>query len=149
MTQNNIEKVYSLTPMQKGMLFNYVKSGNSTYFVQKSINLQGKFNIDNAVNSFKILSRKYDVLRTSIFYNSGSEPKQIVLKNREIEVNVIELDEQKSIKSIEESDIRRGFDLTKDSLLRATIILNSSIDTTIIWSFNHIILDGWCMSILL
>lgn len=149
MAQNNIEKVYSLTPMQKGMLFNYIKSGNSTYFVQKSINLQGKFNIDNAVNSFKILSRKYDVLRTSIFYNSGSEPKQIVLKNREIEVNVIELDEQKSIKSIEEADIRRGFDLTKDSLLRATIILNSSSDITIIWSFNHIILDGWCMSILL
>ena len=86
---SNIEKVYGLTPMQKGMLFNYIKSGKTTYFVQKSTHLKGKFNLNNAVSSFRILSKKYDILRTSIFYNSGTDPKQVVLKNREIEVNII------------------------------------------------------------
>lgn len=146
---SNIEKVYGLTPMQKGMLFNYIKSGKTTYFVQKSTHLKGRFNLNDAVSSFRILSKKYDILRTSIFYNSGTEPKQVVLKNREIEVNIVHSKEETNIEKIENDDFNRGFDLTQDSLLRVTLVVQKSDYITIIWSFNHIILDGWCMSILL
>ncbi|MGT2638133.1 condensation domain-containing protein [Streptococcus ratti] len=148
MTKNNIEKVLDLTPMQKGMLFNYVKSGVSTYFVQKSVKLTGNFSTQNAILSLRVLSRKYEILRTSFFYKTGADPKQVVLKNRDIEYTVIKADED-SLKKIEEDEKSRGFDLSKDSLLRVAFVIHDDNHCTIIWNFNHIILDGWCMSILL
>ena len=148
-TKNNIERVYGLTPMQRGMLYTYLKDSNtSSYFIQKSIAVHGALNLDYVKASLRILGKKHSVLRTSIFHKAKGEPKQVVLANREIEcIEVQATKEQVAV--IEQQDKERGFDLMNDALLRVTIAHISDNENVLIWSFHHIILDGWCMAILL
>lgn len=147
--KNNIERVYGLTPMQRGMLYTYLKDRNtSLYFIQKSIVVHGVLHLDYVKASLRILGKKHSVLRTSIFHKVKGEPKQVVLVNREIEcIEVQAIKEQ--VVLIEQQDKEYGFDLMNDVLLRVTIAHISDSENVLIWSFHHIILDGWCMAILL
>lgn len=148
-SKNNIERVYKLTPMQQGMLFSYINEQNkSSYFIQKSLIIEGNLNIEMVKKSLEVLANKHSVLRTSIFYGTKGEPKQVVLKNRDIECNEYNCKDEE-IGKIEQEDKNRGFDLVKDSLLRVSILTISDKKHVMIWSFHHIILDGWCMAILL
>ena len=147
--KNNIERVYGLTPMQRGMLYTYLKDRNSSsYFVQKSIVIHGKLNLEYVRSSLRILGKKHSVLRTSIFCKAKGEPKQVVLANREIECIEVQVTKEQ-VEMVEQRDRQRGFDLMKDVLLRVTIAHISDDENVLIWSFHHIILDGWCMAILL
>ena len=46
-------------------------------------------------------------------------------------------------------DRGQGFDLEKDSLARVCKITTESGDTLLLWNFNHIIMDGWSLPIVL
>jgi len=150
-----IESIYSLSPMQEGMLYHKMYNDNSTeYFVRSVMKLRGKLDISKVRKSLDLLSVKYEILRTTfVIPKKGDRPWQVVLKDREIELNVIDLSTNESpakeIEKIKEDDLGRGFDLEKDSLLRMTIIKLSLDENIMLWSFHHIILDGWCISLLL
>ncbi|WP_281944515.1 condensation domain-containing protein, partial [Paenibacillus tyrfis] len=44
-------------------------------------------------------------------------------------------------------DKARGFDLTKDTLMRVSILRTGEETLRFIWSFHHIVMDGWCLSL--
>lgn len=43
----------------------------------------------------------------------------------------------------------RGFDLTKDDLIRVAVIQKDNNSYDLIWSSHHIIMDGWYIGIVL
>ena len=151
---NNIEKIYSLTPMQEGMLYHKQLDEQSTgYVLQARIHITGKLKIEKVKESLVLLAEKYDVLRTVIVFSKKSnKPLQVVLNDRKIECNVIELpdstEKENEIVNIQRADIRRGFNLYKDSLLRVTVLRKLEEEYVLLWSSHHIIIDGWCMSLL-
>ncbi|MGM9979362.1 MAG: amino acid adenylation domain-containing protein [Clostridium sp.] len=152
--EQNVESIYDLTPMQEGMLFHKLLDEKSTgYFVQEIVRFNGEINSERIKEAINLVAKKYDVLRTSIMYNNISKPRQVIIKNREIEVIEIALlnsdDESKEIEKICKNDINRGFDLENDSLLRVTIIKGNNNKNKLIMSFHHIIMDGWCISLIL
>lgn len=53
------------------------------------------------------------------------------------------------MQNIKLNDIERGFDLEEDSLIRFTIVKLSNNETKLILCFHHIMMDGWCLQILL
>ncbi|MGM9978728.1 MAG: amino acid adenylation domain-containing protein, partial [Clostridium sp.] len=151
---NTIENIYSLTPMQEGMLYHRLLDSKSTnYFVQHVLKFNEKLELENIKSAFSLLSKKYDVLRTAILYKNLTKPRQVVYNDRDIEISIIDLslsnDKNEKIEKIKKDDINRGFDLEKDSLMRATIIKTSEEEYRLVWSFHHIIMDGWCISLLI
>ncbi|WP_281944516.1 condensation domain-containing protein, partial [Paenibacillus tyrfis] len=44
-------------------------------------------------------------------------------------------------------DKARGFDLTQDVLMRVSILRTGEETLRFIWSFHHIVMDGWCLSL--
>ncbi|KMJ57101.1 hypothetical protein AB685_16870, partial [Bacillus sp. LL01] len=152
---NNIEKVYSLSPLQEGMLFHQMlneKSGN--YVVQTSLKIKGDFSVDVANESIQLLARKHEALRTMIPLNRFRKPVQIVLRDRLIDFEELDFQEYSSeeqeaeIEKFLEQDSKRGFDFEKASNFRVAIIRLSQDEWMMIWSFHHIIIDGWCLPIL-
>ncbi|NLG03538.1 MAG: amino acid adenylation domain-containing protein, partial [Clostridia bacterium] len=152
---NNIENIYELTPMQEGMLFhNLVDSNSTAYVVQFVFNINFKMRKEFLEKALELLADKYSVLRTFFVYNKVKKPYQIVAKKRKIESELIDYsdcDESKKIEELEKilkADIERGFDLQNDSLLRVKCIQLSSCNGKLIFTNHHIIMDGWCNTIL-
>ncbi|MGO1370116.1 MAG: condensation domain-containing protein, partial [Senegalia sp. (in: firmicutes)] len=151
----NIEKIYSLSPLQEGMLYHQIldeKSGN--YVVQTTLKINGNLSVDLAKESIQLLAKKHDVLRTLIPLNRFKKSVQIVLKEKEIEFKEFDFQvfssEEQEIKIDEflKKDVERGFDFEKSSNFRVAIIKSSYNEWIMVWSFHHIIIDGWCLSIL-
>ncbi|MGO1370160.1 condensation domain-containing protein, partial [Senegalia sp. (in: firmicutes)] len=155
--KKNIQSIYALSPLQEGILFEKLKNcEDSSYFIQNSFKLKGKINENYIRKSISLLSLKYDALRTAIVITkSTGKPWQVVLKNRKIEmqkenIQDVTINERSNIlKTIKEEDIKRDFNLENDSLLRITFIEIAEDEHVILWSSHHILLDGWCNSILI
>ncbi|HII08744.1 MAG TPA: amino acid adenylation domain-containing protein [Methanosphaera sp.] len=151
---DKIQDVYGLTPLQEGMLYHNLSDDDSTAYVTQTV---FRFNKNINTNMFKealyLLSRRYDALRTMFVYEKLKEPKQIVLKDRKLECSIIDLsDDDELVKKYKierllNDDVNRNFDLKKDSLLRATVLLLNSESSIIVLTIHHIIMDGWCDNI--
>lgn len=148
-----IQSIYSLTPMQEGMLYHYMEEEETTdYVIQSIFSLQGNLNEAKLKESLELLFEKYEILRTFFIYEKMDSPKQVVLKSRKPELSKWSLDDlaetekQRKLDEIKQQDLLRRFDLQKDVLLRVTYIKVGKQEHKIIWSFHHIIMDGWCSS---
>ncbi|MCP4153294.1 MAG: amino acid adenylation domain-containing protein, partial [bacterium] len=153
--KTDIEKVYPLTPMQEGMLFHYIYNENSSiYFEQFQLNIRGPLDRTAIDKSLRILTQKYDVLRTNFVWQGVERPIQVVRKSKNIDLyfeNIAPMEEEEKhlfSKEFARKDRQKGFDLSRDNLLRVLILQTGENLFKIIWSMHHIIIDGWCTGIL-
>ncbi|MGL5152249.1 MAG: non-ribosomal peptide synthetase, partial [Clostridium sp.] len=122
---------------------------------QTIFDVKGDLDIKVFEETFNCLIEKYDIFRTAFVYNKLDTPKQVVLKSRKINVEVLDLQHMESddvedkLQELLKEDKIKGFDLEKDTLLRLTILAPSENRYKIVWSFHHIIMDGWCIGLLL
>lgn len=143
-----IERIYPLTPMQEGMLYEKLMDEKSTrYVVQQTLRLSN-VDVEKMYNAFQQLARKHDVLRTKICYRGVRKPRQVLLKERTLEFHYIEVSNELDYLHIKSQDVKRGFDLEEDTLIRMNIIKIKDHGYRLIMTNYHIILDGWCLPIL-
>ncbi|MGE5343973.1 MAG: amino acid adenylation domain-containing protein [Candidatus Omnitrophota bacterium] len=150
-----IDDIYTLTPMQEGMLFHYLMDKQSpAYFEQTSYRIKGELNRGLFEQAFNGIIERHDMLRTIFVHGEVHRPAQVVLKHRkksiyDEDISHLGADEQESwIKKFKNNDKARGFELEEDILIRMAILKIDTDKYEIIWSFHHIIMDGWCISIL-
>ncbi|QDX94131.1 amino acid adenylation domain-containing protein [Brevibacillus laterosporus] len=153
--RDQVQDMYVLSPMQEGMLFHsLLNRENNSHLVQMSITIQGKMDVDLFTKSLHMLVDRYDVFRTTFLHEKLKKPVQVVLKERPIPIqfhNLTAYDEQQKKERAEQyrrNDQKATFDITKDPLMRVIILQMSADDYQVIWSFHHIIMDGWCFSII-
>jgi amino acid adenylation domain-containing protein/non-ribosomal peptide synthase protein (TIGR01720 family) len=144
-----IDKIYPLSPMQEGLLFHWLMDKDSSaYFEQFTFHLDGIIDPAALEKSINLLTARHDILRTAFIYKHIEAPAQVVLKEREIQLEYHDLATQnKEIESFRSSDKKRGFDLTRDPLMRFTLLKLNQSSHVLIWSHHHILMDGWCISI--
>lgn len=138
--------------MQEGMLYHYLENRVSTsYHVQSSIWVEGDLKFENIKRSLDCLTNRHEALKTSIVIpKSTGKARQIVLKEREIELEDIKRygeSREKVEKEIKAADLKRGFDLQKDSLLRLKVVSFSENNYLFLFSVHHLIIDGWSLSL--
>ncbi|MBW8602577.1 amino acid adenylation domain-containing protein [Bacillus velezensis] len=151
-----VEKIHSLSPMQEGMLYNAViDHQSSAYFEQSEITVEGNLNTEVLSDALNRLIAKYEILRTSFFYNGFRVFKQAILKERKLNIqyhDISQWEEQKKDAFVGQFKVRdrnTPFDLNKDCLIRVSVIKLGRNKFKVIYSFHHIILDGWSVGILL
>ncbi|TWH51680.1 non-ribosomal peptide synthetase [Sporomusa sp. KB1] len=149
-----IECIYPLTPMQEGMLFHRLAEPESTsYFLQNIFRLTKPLSVALLQKALYHLGQIHEVLRTAILYKGLSESRQAILKGRAFEVSQVDIsgasDTSEQLEMLKQQDIQRGFDLQEDPLLRVTIVKISADNYCLIWSTHHIIIDGWCLSLVM
>ncbi len=87
-----IANIYSLTPMQEGMLYHNIADGKSTsYVIQNIFELSGDVYEERIIKVLKVLVTRHEVLRTAIVHEKLAVPRQVILKNREAEYERIDL----------------------------------------------------------
>lgn len=149
-----VQKVYNLSPMQEGMLFHSLLEEESlTYFEQISFILKGSLELKLFEESLNHLVQRYDILRTNFIHVGVKKPQQVVLKNRRFNIHfedISTLNENEMYEIIHTYQVRdkdKKFDLTKDMLMRIAVFKTGIESHKIIWSFHHILMDGWCIGI--
>lgn len=153
---NNIRKIYQLTPLQEGMLFeSQLAGGGQAYFVQQLLRFSGCLRTDILQRVLRLLEVQHEVLKTAIFYRSVKRPRQVIVENRHIgwalkDFTDLPQEQRKDqvLRSMQD-DLRHGFDLEREPLLRLTVMKTAPEEHYLLWSFHHIIMDGWCMGIVM
>ena len=147
-----IENIYPLTPLQEGMLFHSLYNKNSTaYVVQNVFSVDYNMEPKSVEQALKLLSDRHSVLRTSFVYEGIKDVYQVVLVERFPEVKYYDFSgldnvtKRKRLDKIISDDLKRGFDLKKDTLLRAIHIRYDDGVDKLVFNTHHIIADGWCI----
>jgi amino acid adenylation domain-containing protein len=148
----NIEYIWEVSPMQENIFIHSVlHPGSSAYFRQTAYRIKGELQLEYMQKSLDQLFSRYDILRSVYIQKNEKRPMQVVLKERSAVLCFEDLsgepDAERRMAELKENDRRKGFDLRKDVLMRVTIVrLKDGYE--FIWSCHHIIMDGWCIDIL-
>ncbi|MDE6021610.1 MAG: AMP-binding protein, partial [Ruminococcus sp.] len=147
---NKIQNIYSLTPMQEGMLFHYLQDTKTSEYVVQEVYITDKVLDESHIKAaLELLSMRFDVMRTSIVYEKLKEPRQLVYKERNLEYSFEDIssysyeEQDELIEKIVADDLKRGINLQRDTLVRLKYI-KSNEKSRLLWTSHHIILDGWC-----
>src|SRR5262245_35579347 len=153
---SGIQDIYPLSPLQTGLLFQTLYEPNQQVYISQSrFTLKGRLLPHCLQKSFQRAIDRHDILRTCFLWDGLPEPVQVVLRfapmrweecdwrNRPISSRKHALD------SFAEEDRKRGFDLTQAPLMRLTLIRMAEDETELIWTWHHILIDGWSVAQLL
>ena len=153
---NLLEDVYELSPLQQGLYYHWLlDSSSSSYFEQTSYRLHSdNLNIELVKQSYHQLIRRYSVLRTS-FTNNYGIPLQVVYKAPSSNSFFYEKPVKESrltdpyLQLLKEKDKSVGFNFEQPTQMRLTVVDLGGGKYEFIWSHHHILMDGWCISIIL
>lgn len=144
-----LESVYPLSPLQRGMLYHYMaEERRQNYMIQTGFELQERAKEVYIDKALQLLSQTEPVLRTVLCYKGLQRSYQGIGKEKEIEFQVVSLQETDSWERVIEQDYERGFQLETDSLLRVLLVRQANKPDQLLWSYHHIILDGWSVGII-
>ncbi|RIE04950.1 amino acid adenylation domain-containing protein [Cohnella faecalis] len=136
------------------MLFHHVfDPGSHAYFEQTSFEIDGYLDVGLFEKSINTLIERYDIFRTVFHYGEGNRLLQMVLRERPIQIQLEDLaeygiEEQNGvIEQFKQKDKAQGFDLSEGPLMRLALFRKGTAGYTMVWSFHHILMDGWCLSV--
>ena len=151
----NVEDIYQLSPVQQALLFFAQQAPNSAVSFEQVVWTPPALNVAPFVRAWRAVLDCHAILRTAFFWEDLNEPVQVVC--RQVELPVEQLDwqalepreQQQQLATYLEADRRRGVDLTRAPLMRLTLIRLNETNYQVIWSYHHILLDGWSVVLVL
>jgi len=157
MPDSSIENVYPLTPLQSGMLFHALHSPQSGAYIDQihfELALQPD-QISQFQHNWNTLLERHPALRSAFIWRDVSQPVQVVKDRAGIEwefVDFSELDttqQQNRFDSILHRHRHTDFDFSRPPLIKLSLIDLGEDRQRLLWTFHHLILDGWSVAILL
>ncbi len=147
------EERYPLSPLQHGLLFHVLlEPGTEAYFEQRSWTLTGALDAHALRQAWALVLERHPALRTDFQWEGLEEPLQVVrtgvsLPWSELDWRGVPAGERPHrLESFLREDRARGFDLTRAPLLRFTLIQLEEQAHRFVWSFHHLLLDGWSLA---
>ncbi|KAB8321061.1 amino acid adenylation domain-containing protein [Tolypothrix campylonemoides VB511288] len=150
MKNNNIQDIYQLSPMQQGMLFHTLYAPSSGVYCQQfSCTFTGYLNVEVFTAAWQQIVARHMVLRTAFIWERQDHPLQVVYRQVKLPLEIYSWiglsgdEQQQQVQAFLESDRHRGFQLSKAPLMRLLLIQMSDDVYQFVWSYHHILLDGW------
>ena len=152
MQLQDVETFYPLSPLQQGLLFHSLaEPGSGMYFNQSVMRLRGDMDREAFAGAWARVVAHHPVLRTFFVWEGVKQPIQVVRNSGEMPIEWLDWSElsaeEHAVKLVEfrQSDLKRGFDLAQAPLMRAFMIRTADGTHDFLWSFHHILMDGWSM----
>jgi len=154
-----VEDLYPMSPLQQGMLFHVLEDPESGVYVEQvrlslEIGGHGGGELEAFERAWEALVARHAVLRTG-FWLDSAVPLSIVYRRlplpwqREDWRGIDGEEQQRRLAAWLDDDRRRGFELTRPPLLRLAWIRLDERRVELVWTFHHILSDGWSLPIVL
>ncbi len=154
MSAQAIEDMYELSPMQQGMLFESLYAPESgVYVTQFCLTLDATLNTGAFRQAWQALLDRHPSLRTLFLWEETASPLQIV--RPQVMLPWQELDWRGCAADLDalhawlSADRQQGFALEEAPLMRCTLIRTAAPGYYFVWTYHHLISDGWSLSLLL
>ncbi|HYM78073.1 MAG TPA: condensation domain-containing protein [Candidatus Dormibacteraeota bacterium] len=155
-TVGDIVASESLTPGQLGLLYDSLSEPGEHVFVERLVcPLYGELELATFAGVWQRLVARHDALRTGFVCDSPQGPKQAVHRTAELEIRLLDwsdLDSRKRAVRLDETlraETEREFVLERPPLMRLALARVDREEVWLIWTSQHLILDGWSCWVLL
>ncbi|MBR1212272.1 non-ribosomal peptide synthase/polyketide synthase [Bradyrhizobium sp. JYMT SZCCT0180] len=145
---SSIEDIYPLSPMQQGMLFHSLRdAGSGVYVNQVSVEIRG-LNPERFRSAWREVTARHPMLRTGFLWRelSGS-PLQAVYRDAaapfEQEDWRGQIVNDDRIAAALAGERAAEFDLSAPPLQRVRLLRLGDDFYRLIWTYHHILMDGW------
>lgn len=155
-TLRNIEDLYPVTPMQEAMLFDALHgAGGAVNLEQFTFLLRGPLDATAYREAWTRVVHRHEALRAKFAWPEGERPLQAI--ERTVEVPWTEEDwsgrpEEAQAERLEAfllQDRTRLLDVRKAPLMRFVLVRLGPDLHRVVWTFHHILVDAWSVSIIL
>ncbi|MEO5574033.1 MAG: condensation domain-containing protein, partial [Gammaproteobacteria bacterium] len=144
-----IEDVYPLSPLQEGMLFHHLYAPNSGVDIEQIIcTLQEDLQVPVFNQAWQLVTDDHPILRSRFRWEGLDKPVQEVYDRVTLPIqqkdwrDYSEHEQHLSLQAYLNDDRSRDFDLTQAPLMRLALFRTGAADYRLVWSFQHVLLDG-------
>ena len=156
MPMKNVEDMYPLSPMQRGILFHILYAPNQGFYHEQLVSvLQCDIHLNHFLRSWQRAVERHPVLRTAFVWKGLKEPVQVV--HRQVAMDIAQSDWRGAARSEQDrrladylsEDRKQGFDLSNAPLMRVALMRVDEDRFQFVWSYSHLLLDGWSVPLVL
>jgi non-ribosomal peptide synthase protein (TIGR01720 family) len=153
--RRQIEDIYPLSPVQQGMFFHHLSTRESSAYVEQiHCGLRGQVDAGALERAWQSALARHSILRTSFHLADLDAPVQVVHHSSALNIRLAEHDlrlmspaEQRQwIADYLIADRGHGFDLSQAPLLRVSLLRLDEQLYRFVWTFHHLLLDGWSVA---
>ncbi|MFJ9679415.1 amino acid adenylation domain-containing protein [Streptomyces sp. NPDC101194] len=146
--------VWPLTTMQSGLLFHssLAESSFDAYHTQLVYHLSGEVRPERMRAAGQALLDRYANLRTAFVHDAAGDQVQLVLDDVKLPWRVLDLreddDRDELLARFLAEDHAAHFDPVVPPLLRLTLVRMGPEKSELVFTANHVLLDGWSLPLL-
>ncbi|OWA08457.1 non-ribosomal peptide synthetase [Streptomyces sp. CS227] len=152
----NVADLCPLTPLQAGMLFHTLDGpGTEAYLEQFTCVLDGVRDTGALARAWQRVVERSDALRSSVVWEAVGRPVRVVHREVVLPLDVAdwtgrtEDERANALAGVLAEERRRGLDLTAAPLSRVLLARLDDDRVQLVWTFHHLLLDGWSSAALL
>ncbi|WP_440054275.1 amino acid adenylation domain-containing protein [Pseudoalteromonas sp. T1lg65] len=152
-TEQQIEDIYPLSMLQQGMWFHSQQQSSTAYLEQASFLFNQEFDCEAFIYAWQQVMSQHSILRTA-FNAILSVPVQLAMKHCDLPLEidapaaVISGSESEYLRQLAEQEYRHGVELTTAPGMRLRIIPFKSGFFGVVWTYHHLLMDGWSTPVL-
>src|SRR6185503_16143143 len=127
--------------------------GSPVYNINEALRLHGALDVSALERSLREIIRRHEALRTNFIAVDG-QPVQVIAPASDFKIEVVDLRElaplerEPELERLAEEEARRPFDLTRDLMLRATLLRLTATEHVLLLTMHHIASDAWSIGVL-
>ncbi|WP_156333142.1 non-ribosomal peptide synthetase, partial [Pseudomonas sp. NBRC 111119] len=145
-----VQHLYPLSPMQQGMLFLGLNApGAELYVNQLSLPVEG-LRVERLRHAWNTVLAQHEILRTGFVWQDLEQPLQFVMQTLQIPLQELDWRGQKDIaarlEALAAAQRVEGFELDSPPLQRIVLVRLDDQRHHMIWTYHHILIDGWSIS---
>ncbi|MFJ2264762.1 condensation domain-containing protein, partial [Streptomyces sp. NPDC087844] len=150
-----LEDVYPLTALQQGMVFHsQLSSDAGMYWVQNGLLLEGELDVGALRRAWELVFARHEVLRSGVVWEGVPQPLAVVSRSVSLPWEVVDFSlvgegVRGRVDDFLAADWARGADFSAPTLVRLALVRLAVDRYQLVWSYHHLLLDGWSVPIVL
>jgi amino acid adenylation domain-containing protein/non-ribosomal peptide synthase protein (TIGR01720 family) len=153
MDRSLIADIYPLSPSQQGLLLHALLApGADAYHRQVSYEIAAALDPLAFSRAWQAVVDRHAALRTAFVWEGRDDPRQVVFHQVKLPVERLDwrdlppTDRDRRLAELLAADRARPFRLSKAPLARLTLVSLAPERWCCIWTYHHLLLDGWSLA---
>lgn len=152
----DLEDLYELAPLQRGILFHCLSGQDSgLYRITLCYGLRGPLDTELFLRAWHTVVGRHPVLRTSFHWTDLEKPLQLVHRDVRLPCDILDWshlaaeEQEERLAGLLEAEQRREMPLDRAPLMHLDLIRTGAETHKLVWVFHHILMEGWSASLVL